>query len=167
MNADVRDGLLKRPQSFPSDSPLSIFVTVLPPVLVPRYSEFPANQSHQLLPYQQVQEPSMPHNVSYPHGFPQSPGAASSNGGGGPASPNSQYSLPADSPPPGYQVLDDHRAMSAPPPQQNVPSPAGTVASGDENMDHTGAPQGGMPVPTGLPRHITPNGSTVSNPFNL
>lgn len=31
----------------------------------------------------------MPHNVSYPHGFPQSPGAV---GSPAPASPNSQYS---------------------------------------------------------------------------
>jgi hypothetical protein len=68
---------------------LIIFV-VLPPVLVPRYSEYPANPPpHSLLPYQQVQEPSMPHNVSYPHGFPQSPATANSPG---PASPNSQYS---------------------------------------------------------------------------
>lgn len=69
---------------------LNIIRLVLPPVLVPRYSEFPANPPpHPLLPFQQVQEPSMPHNVSFPHGFPHSPGNVSSPG---PASPNSQYS---------------------------------------------------------------------------
>ena len=36
---------------------------VLPPVLVPRHSEFAPG--HSLLPYQQVPEPSMPHNVSF------------------------------------------------------------------------------------------------------
>ena len=41
---------------------------VLPPVLVPRHSEFAPG--HSLLPFQQLPEPAMPHNVSYSaHGF--------------------------------------------------------------------------------------------------
>lgn len=56
---------------------------VLPPVLVPRHSEFAPG--HSLLPFQQLPEPAMPHNVSYSaHGFanqavglPQAPGPSS------------------------------------------------------------------------------------------
>lgn len=41
---------------------------VLPPVLVPRHSEFAPG--HSMLPFHQVPEPAMPHNVSYSaHGF--------------------------------------------------------------------------------------------------
>lgn len=41
---------------------------MLPPVLVPRHSEFAPG--HSLLPFQQLPEPAMPHNVSYSaHGF--------------------------------------------------------------------------------------------------
>lgn len=59
-----------------------VFVSVLPPVLVPRYSEYPSGSvPHGLAPFQQVQEPSMPYNVSYPHGFQQS------NNNSGPGSP--------------------------------------------------------------------------------
>ncbi|XP_076299614.1 protein mothers against dpp-like [Lasioglossum baleicum] len=36
---------------------------VLPPVLVPRHSEYPPG--HSLLPFHQIAEPTMPHNVSY------------------------------------------------------------------------------------------------------
>ena len=36
---------------------------VMPPVLVPRHSEFAPG--HSLLPYQQIPEPNMPHNVSF------------------------------------------------------------------------------------------------------
>lgn len=36
---------------------------VLPPVLVPRHSEYAPG--HSLLPFQQLPEPTMPHNVSY------------------------------------------------------------------------------------------------------
>ncbi|KAK2170388.1 hypothetical protein LSH36_3g22069 [Paralvinella palmiformis] len=69
---------------------------VLPPVLVPRYSEYPSG----LAPFQQVQEPSMPYNVSYPHGFQQSPSSS------GPGSPS--FGLPADTPPPPYQTQNPH-----------------------------------------------------------
>ena len=42
---------------------------VMPPVLVPRRSEFAPG--HSLLPYQQIPEPNMPHNVSFnQQGYP-------------------------------------------------------------------------------------------------
>lgn len=134
---------------------------VLPPVLVPRYSEYPANPPpHSLLPYQQVQEPSMPHNVSYPHGFPQSPATANSPG---PASPNSQYSnLPADSPPPGYQVIDDRSMIGSP---ASVPSPQASSSNGggppnsNEDMDHqqTGPSASQGAASPGLPSSVSSN----------
>jgi len=43
-----------------------LFFPVLPPVLVPRHSEFAPG--HSLLPFQQLPEPAMPHNVSYSAG---------------------------------------------------------------------------------------------------
>ncbi|ESO93683.1 hypothetical protein LOTGIDRAFT_104873 [Lottia gigantea] len=85
---------------------------VLPPVLVPRYSEFPAHHggpNHMpLLPFQQVPEPSMPHNVTYPFQQPQAtppqqqPNSPQSSG------PGSPYGLPADTPPPAYQPPEDN-----------------------------------------------------------
>ena len=80
---------------------------VLPPVLVPRYSEYPSG----LAPFQQVQEPSFPHNVSYPHGFEHSPNSS------GPGSP---FGMPADTPSPPYQT-------------QSPNSPASSV---NDNMSH-------------------------------
>lgn len=72
---------------------------VLPPVLVPRYSEYPSgNVPHGLAPFQQVQEPSMPYNVSFPHGFNSSTPSNSS--------PGSPFGIPADTPPPAYQTQD-------------------------------------------------------------
>ncbi|ESO10156.1 hypothetical protein HELRODRAFT_186716 [Helobdella robusta] len=64
---------------------------VLPPVLVPRYSEYPSGMTS----FSQINEPVLPFNVSYPHGFHQS------SSGSGPSSP---FGLPADSPPPPYRV---------------------------------------------------------------
>ncbi|XP_014290628.1 protein mothers against dpp isoform X2 [Halyomorpha halys] len=61
---------------------------VLPPVLVPRHSEFAPGHS-MLLPFQQVPEPSMPHNVSYNN---------NSGFSGGPPSPMSSISSPGSSP---------------------------------------------------------------------
>ena len=103
---------------------------VLPPVLVPRHSEFAPG--HSLLPYQQVPEPSMPHNVSFgqngsfgsggcgsPGPGPQSPVSPLSSLGAGPGlvphSPQSQgpvspvssvFSLGPDTPPPAYTPQD-------------------------------------------------------------
>lgn len=110
---------------------------VLPPVLVPRHSEF--NPQHSLL----VQfrnlthnEPHMPLNATYPESFqqPHNGGGSSGGGGGGgssfsispnspyppspassgtypnsPASsgPSSPFQLPADTPPPAYMPPDE------------------------------------------------------------
>nr|ARV76495.1 Smad5 [Sinohyriopsis cumingii] len=76
---------------------------VLPPVLVPRYSEFPASHGPPSMPpFQQIPEPSMPHNVTYPNHF-NSPGPTSPCSSG----PGSPYGLPADTPPPAYQAHED------------------------------------------------------------
>lgn len=88
---------------------------VLPPVLVPRHSEFPPG--HSLMPFQQLTEPAMPHNVSYSNsGFaggpgPQSPimsspspGCVSSN----PTSPYTSNGLPG-TPPPAYSPPEDSK----------------------------------------------------------
>jgi len=49
-------------------------VAVLPPVLVPRYSEYPSQFRHNAVDssaglYQPVSEPILPYNASYPYGF--------------------------------------------------------------------------------------------------
>lgn len=100
---------------------------VLPPVLVPRFTEPPSAHSMLPPPFQQVPEPTFPQNVSYPHSFggsgaspgdpSASPGSAHSapTGANSPA-PGSPYSLPADTPPPAYQVHDDNPSSSAPAP---------------------------------------------------
>uniref|UniRef100_T1JFI8 Mothers against decapentaplegic homolog n=1 Tax=Strigamia maritima TaxID=126957 RepID=T1JFI8_STRMM len=95
---------------------------VLPPVLVPRHSEFAPG--HSLLPFQQLPEPSMPINVSFnTQGFPTVSSSINNPGSplGSPASlgpvqsppnnlnasaPNSPYSLPAETPPPAYSPDD-------------------------------------------------------------
>ena len=63
-----------------------VFISVLPPVLVPRYSEFPAGHSPPatMPPFQQVPEPTMPHNVTYPNSFRQGPHSPASSGPGSP-----------------------------------------------------------------------------------
>ncbi|XP_066286362.1 mothers against decapentaplegic homolog 5-like isoform X2 [Branchiostoma lanceolatum] len=81
---------------------------VLPPVLVPRHSEFVPSQT--LLPYHNVPEPPMPHNATFPQSFQNSPGMQSPHSPGlhSPASsgPSSPYSLQPgnqpDTPPPAY-----------------------------------------------------------------
>ncbi|XP_014673033.1 PREDICTED: mothers against decapentaplegic homolog 5-like [Priapulus caudatus] len=86
---------------------------VLPPVLVPRYSEYPpAMGAPSAGPpsFQAVPEPHMPQNVSYSaHGFtttqPHSPhpgGMPSVTSPNPTSSPGSPFSLPADTPPPAY-----------------------------------------------------------------
>lgn len=58
-------------------------------MLVPRYSEYPSGSvPHSLAPFQQPTEPSMPYNVTYPHGFQQQQSPVSNN------SPASPYGLP-------------------------------------------------------------------------
>jgi len=51
-----------------------VAVVVLPPVLVPRYSEYPSQFRHSAVDssaglYQPVSEPILPYNASYPYGF--------------------------------------------------------------------------------------------------
>lgn len=99
---------------------------VLPPVLVPRYSEFPGSQGPSAPPFQSAPEPLMPHNVTYPNNFHQGPHSPASSG------PGSPYGLPADTPPPAYQACEDSQGHSqpmdtgmpppqAPPPSVNIP----------------------------------------------
>lgn len=105
---------------------------VLPPVLVPRYSEYPSGSvPHGLAPFQQVQEPSMPYNVSYPHGFQQS------NNNSGPGSP---FGHPADTPPPAYQAQDPNTS-----PQSSMHD-AGTPAEQQQPMDTSMAPPNANPT---------------------
>lgn len=94
---------------------------VLPPVLVPRHSEFAPG--HSLLPMHQLVEPTMPHNVQYsstgftspnmgphsplsPHNMaPQSP--MSSISSPGPVHSNPQSPYLAETPPPAYSPPED------------------------------------------------------------
>jgi len=70
-----------------------IAISVLPPVLVPRHSEFAPG--HSLLPFQQLTEPAMPHNVSYSAtGFNNSHSHLSPQSAG-PNSPISNVNSPA------------------------------------------------------------------------
>ncbi|BFZ24150.1 hypothetical protein BsWGS_27189 [Bradybaena similaris] len=96
---------------------------VLPPVLVPRYSEYPTHGA--LPPFQQIPEPSMPHNITYP--FPQQ--HSPQTPGSGPGSP---FGLPADTPPPAYQAHDDNQN------NQNGPQPMDTNLQ--PNPAHSGPP---------------------------
>lgn len=105
---------------------------VLPPVLVPRHSEYAPG--HSLLPFQQLPEPPMPHNVSYSSsGFnatagPNSPlSSVPSPATSNPHSPYSVNGLP-ETPPPAY---------SPPEESKHAPSPPG---SRDQAMD-TGSPE--------------------------
>lgn len=99
---------------------------VLPPVLVPRYSEYPTHGA--LPPFQQIPEPSMPHNITYPFQQQHSPQTPSS----GPGSP---FGLPADTPPPAYQAHDDNQN------NQNGPQPMDT--NHQPNPAHSGPPVSG------------------------
>lgn len=90
---------------------------VLPPVLVPRHSEFAPG--HSLLPFQQVAEPNMPHNVSYSTtGFNShlSPNSPLSSGVSSPGSvnsnPTSPYGSLPETPPPAYSPPEDGTATS-------------------------------------------------------
>ncbi|XP_059469973.1 protein mothers against dpp isoform X1 [Neocloeon triangulifer] len=110
---------------------------VLPPVLVPRHSEYAPG--HSLLPFQQISEPAMPHNVSYSAtGFNNSHSHLSPQSSGGPNSPLSNVNspasqtgpqspfgsngLPAGTPPPAYSpgVEDSHQSGQSPSPDANA-----------------------------------------------
>lgn len=86
---------------------------VLPPVLVPRHSEFAPG--HSLLPFQQIAEPNMPHNISYSsqgfssgHLSPNSPMSSVPSPGSVSSNPQSPYSSAlAETPPPAYSPPED------------------------------------------------------------
>lgn len=68
----------------------SLFVSVLPPVLVPRYSEPPPtdkSRSAGMLLYQQMPEPFMPHNVNFGEHMGASAGLAAGQSGLSQSSP--------------------------------------------------------------------------------
>lgn len=95
---------------------------VLPPVLVPRHSEYPPGHP-MLSAFQQVPEPAMPHNVSFSaQGFttpPPNPSLSSTLSATSTMSvpspstsistsaPNSPFGLPAETPPPAYSPQED------------------------------------------------------------
>ena len=97
----------------------------MPPVLVPRHSEFAPG--HSLLPYQQIPEPNMPHNVSFnqngypgPHSpynpaTPHSPlsNVPSPGSSYNPHSPSAHSPVPhplgPETPPPAYSPRDENR----------------------------------------------------------
>ncbi|CAI5766666.1 mothers against decapentaplegic homolog 5 isoform X1 [Podarcis lilfordi] len=97
---------------------------VLPPVLVPRHSEF--NPQHSLLvQFRNLShnEPHMPHNATFPDSFqqpnstpfpispsspyPPSPGGSTYPNSPASSGPSSPFQLPADTPPPAYMPPED------------------------------------------------------------
>lgn len=111
---------------------------VLPPVLVPRHSEYPPG-GHTMIPpvFQQVGESAMPHNVSFSAqgfsattsgsaattGTPAAAGPTAAAGVPSPgpslgsSAPNSPFGLPADTPPPAYSAQDDSQSATDDHPQ--------------------------------------------------
>ncbi|XP_014279540.1 protein mothers against dpp [Halyomorpha halys] len=103
---------------------------VLPPVLVPRHSEFAPG--HSLLPFQQVAEPAMPHNVSYSgtgfSGGPSSPiSSVSSPSAPSPHSPYSPNGLTDDSATPSFTSSGAEESQSSPA-GDTVPIPMDTTS---------------------------------------
>lgn len=136
---------------------------VLPPVLVPRHSEFAPG--HSMLPFQQIPEPAMPHNVSYSaQGFSHStqmtpslnspssqsiisvPSPTSSLS---PSTPNSPYGLP-ETPPPAYSPHDDNSEQGMDSPQ---PPSTNHQIQQTQNMDTTQMPLDLQPVTYQEPPH--------------
>ncbi|KFP06259.1 Mothers against decapentaplegic 1 [Calypte anna] len=117
---------------------------VLPPVLVPRHSEY--NPQHSLLAQFRnlgQNEPHMPHNATFPDSFqqpssnpfphspsssyPNSPGSSSSTYPHSPASsdPGSPFQMPADTPPPAYLPPEDQMTHDTSQPMDtNMMAPA-------------------------------------------
>lgn len=106
---------------------------VLPPVLVPRFSDpIPGGP---LMPYQQMPEPSMPHNVSYGQSGFNSGGP----GGGG---------APGTSPPPAPQPSSGASGPLSPGMSSGgIPSPGSPP--GASSSAASGAPSTGMHSPFG------------------
>ncbi|XP_044731583.1 protein mothers against dpp [Chrysoperla carnea] len=107
---------------------------VLPPVLVPRHSEFAPG--HSMLPFQQIVEPNMPHNVSYSStGFnsnhqlsPNSPISSVSSPSSVSSNPQSPYSGLAETPPPAYSPPEDGSQTSNNNPDSGMDTGMGEVA---------------------------------------
>ncbi|RZF46839.1 hypothetical protein LSTR_LSTR008071 [Laodelphax striatellus] len=101
---------------------------VLPPVLVPRHSEFAPG--HSMLAFTQMPEPSMPHNVSYSNsGFNANPASPMSSI----PSPSSSRASNAQSPPyPGSGLSETPPPAYSPPdeksPLENMAMDTGEVA---------------------------------------
>lgn len=106
---------------------------VLPPVLVPRHSEFAPG--HSMLQFNNIGDSTMPHNVSYStagfnnHLSPNSPPMTSV---GSPSSvssnPNSPYSSMAETPPPAYSPSEDGNSSNPNDGSQMLDAPMGDVA---------------------------------------
>jgi len=130
---------------------------VMPPVLVPRHSEFAPG--HSLLPYQQIPEPNMPHNVSFNQAGYPGPHSPYTPGGGQPAPPTSPLSsvpspassnytphspgshahsplphpLGPDTPPPAYSPRDPDRPA---PPDPQTGMETDTAVAGAEPVPY-------------------------------
>ncbi|XP_063165723.1 mothers against decapentaplegic homolog 1 [Candoia aspera] len=126
---------------------------VLPPVLVPRHSEY--NPQHSLLAQFRnlgQNEPHMPHNATFPDSFqqpnshpfplspnssyPNSPGSSSGTYPHSPASsdPGSPFQMPADTPPPAYLPPEDQMTQDGSQPMDTnmmAPSIPSEVNRGD------------------------------------
>jgi len=106
---------------------------VMPPVLVPRHSEFAPG--HSLLPFQQIPEPNMPHNVSFNQaGYP---GPHSPYQHGDPRPTPRHSPLGPDTPPPAYT------------PREGGGEGQGGAPSPDATMDN----DNGEPVPYSEPTY--------------
>lgn len=103
---------------------------VLPPVLVPRHSEFAPG--HSLLPFQQLPEPAMPHNVSYSAG-------GFTNGGPGSHS---------------------HLSPSPNSPMSSVPSPGSTHSNPQSPYGSNGLPE--TPPPAYSPPEESQHGQSTA-----
>jgi len=112
---------------------------VLPPVLVPRFSDpIPGGP---LMPYQQMPEPSMPHNVSYGQSGFNSGGPGGGGNGGGPA--------PGTSPPPPSGAGPLSPGMSS----GGVPSPASPPGASAASSSGMQSPFGGTGPDTPPPAY--------------
>ncbi|XP_014211661.1 protein mothers against dpp [Copidosoma floridanum] len=119
---------------------------VLPPVLVPRQSEFAPG--HSLLPFHQLTDPTMPHNVSYSSTGFNTTNANAVNSG---VNPNSPISTISSVPSPGSTNTNPQSPYGSnglpetPPPAYTPPedgsqhgqatSPDSTVTSNSQPMD--------------------------------
>ncbi|XP_047119743.1 protein mothers against dpp isoform X1 [Schistocerca piceifrons] len=116
---------------------------VLPPVLVPRHSEYAPG--HSLLPFQQLPEPAMPHNVSYSAGGGFTNGGAGGGGGGG-----------------GGGGPSSHLSPGPTSPLSSVPSPGSTSSNPQSPYGSNGLPE--TPPPAYSPPEETQQGTGTALP---